>query len=134
MDICPIQVCYSKIWLFINHNKKFCDFRSQLFLKNMLKTQCLIIYDAIILVRYIFIFWLKNPMAVNDDFWSSFLNVWIVGASAIVNYVHGFLPGLKYFVRTFDTASFSVFSMGHQRPLFRFFVFSIQLTVNKCSV
>lgn len=74
----------------------------------MLKTQCLIIYDAIILVRYIFIFWLKNPMAVNDDFWSSFLNVWIVGASAIVNYVHGFLLGLKFFVRTFDTASFNL--------------------------
>jgi len=59
----------------------------------MLKTQAILFYDGIVVVRYIFIFWLKNPMAVNDDFWSRFLNAWILGLSAIVNFVYGFLPG-----------------------------------------
>jgi hypothetical protein len=46
----------------------FCFF--QLWFKNALKWCCLIILDAIILAKYIFIFWLKNPGAVQDDFWS----------------------------------------------------------------
>jgi hypothetical protein len=45
------------------------------------------------LARYCFIFWLKNPLAVDDDFWSLFVSIWIVMASAIINFAHWFLPG-----------------------------------------
>ena len=42
--------------------------------------------DASIITRYIFIFWLKNPVAFNDDFWYQFTWLWIQGA-AILNTV-----------------------------------------------
>ena len=33
--------------------------------------------DAIIIARYVFIFWLKNPAAFNDGFWFWFIFLWI---------------------------------------------------------
>ena len=72
----PWQVCYI-----------------QMLIKNILKTQYLLFYDSIALTRYFFIFWLRNPMAVDDDFWSLFINCWIIIASTIINFVFGFLPG-----------------------------------------
>jgi len=39
--------------------------------------------DAIILTRYFFIIWLKNPSAFQDEFWAKFLSIWIYGASFI---------------------------------------------------
>lgn len=36
----------------------------------------MILSNAIVVVRYIFIFHLKNPTAVQDDFWNIFINVW----------------------------------------------------------
>ncbi len=61
--------------------------------KDTLKTQSLLFYVSIALARYFFIFWLKNPLAVEEDFWSLFVSMWIVLASAINNFVYGFLPG-----------------------------------------
>jgi len=72
----PWQVCYIQIYI-----------------KNILKTQCLLFYDSMALTRYIFIFWLKNPIAVDDGFWSLFVSCWIILSSMIINFVHGFLPG-----------------------------------------
>ena len=40
--------------------------------------------NFIISIRYIFIFKLKNPAAFHDDFWSLFLNIWIVSFALIV--------------------------------------------------
>ncbi len=48
--------------------------------KNSLKAQFI---DSSILVQYVFVFWLKNPGGVNDDFWSCFINLWIIGFSYI---------------------------------------------------
>jgi hypothetical protein len=39
--------------------------------------------NAITLCRYIFIFWLKNPTAVHEDFWNCFANYWITIACTI---------------------------------------------------
>jgi len=36
----------------------------------------LLIGNAIILVKYIFIFHLKNPTAIQDDFWNIFIIIW----------------------------------------------------------
>ena len=48
-------------------------------LKLIIPIQVLLIMNGIIITRYFFIFWLKNPVAFNDDFWSFFLTIWIVG-------------------------------------------------------
>ena len=71
----------------------FCFVQS--FLKNSIKWQILLLLDASVLARYIFIFWLKNPSAVHDDFWSVFINLWIAGLSVISNFVLFSRPGGK---------------------------------------
>jgi hypothetical protein len=55
----------------------------QLHLRNAIPLQLLLFMNGIAVTRYIFIFRLKNPAAFNDDFWSFFLNMWIVGFSLI---------------------------------------------------
>jgi hypothetical protein len=50
---------------------------------------------AIMIVKYLSVFHLKNPGAIKDDFWSFFLNLWISSATLLVNGVNWFLPG-KY--------------------------------------
>ena len=59
----------------------------QMVIKKASKWQLLLLLDASILTRYIFIFWLKNPNAVHDGFWSIFVNIWIFGFSLITNAV-----------------------------------------------
>ena len=53
----------------------------QMHLKLIVPIQILLILDGIIISRYFFIFWLKNPVAFNDNFWCFFLNIWIIGFS-----------------------------------------------------
>ncbi len=55
--------------------------------------QSIILFLAIILTRYIYIIWLKNPGAVQDDFWSSFIVKWISGSCFILNFVIYYTPG-----------------------------------------
>ena len=38
----------------------------------------LIYIDTVLIVKYIFIFWMKNPENFQDDFWSFFVNIWVV--------------------------------------------------------
>jgi hypothetical protein len=35
------------------------------------------------LIRYVYIFWLKNLASFNDDFWYLLINVWVVAFSFI---------------------------------------------------
>jgi hypothetical protein len=49
-----------------------------LVLRNAFMIQAILFFDAIILVRYIFIFWLTNPQSFCDDFWYRFINIWVV--------------------------------------------------------
>ena len=44
--------------------------------KVVLKSVTLLHLDAIIITKYVLIFWLKNPGAVNDEFWCIFINIW----------------------------------------------------------
>jgi hypothetical protein len=69
----------------------------QVLIKVMMKTMLLLYMDAIILVRYILIFWLKNPASVNNEFWSRFLNLWIPGFCFLLDSVRYFLPGKQSF-------------------------------------
>ncbi len=43
--------------------------------------QLLLYLDAIAITRFLFIFWLKNPVAFQDGFWSAFFSRWIRLAS-----------------------------------------------------
>jgi len=56
---------------------------TQVLLRNSIPLQVLLFMNGIAVTRYIFIFWLKNPTAFKDDFWSFFLNMWVVGYSLI---------------------------------------------------
>jgi hypothetical protein len=40
------------------------------------------IYAAMVM-RYAYIFWLKNPTAFEDDFWSTFIVIWIHAVSIL---------------------------------------------------
>ena len=51
--------------------------------------------NAIVVTKYVSIFWLKNPFGFQDEFWSLFVNVWIVSVSFLAQFVLDFLPGSR---------------------------------------
>jgi hypothetical protein len=78
---------------------EFCTFHT--FARNVVILQVLLLQNVIIAVRYIFIFHIKNPTAMQDDYWRIFLNIWTIGFSVISQFVFAWLPGkspLHYFV------------------------------------
>ncbi len=44
--------------------------------KNALMFKIIITSDFVLIVQYIFVLHSKNPTAVQDDFWTLFLNLW----------------------------------------------------------
>ena len=62
-------------------------------LKKMFVAQGLMLINAMTIVRYVFILWLKNPAAFKDDFWFMYINVWIVSFSFISQLVRAMAPG-----------------------------------------
>ena len=46
-----------------------------IFLSPTVLVQCILFYDAIIIVRFLLIFCLKNPQNFYDDFWCCFINI-----------------------------------------------------------
>ena len=65
----------------------------ELVFKNAIVTQMMLFLDGMILIRYIFIFWMKNPAGFRDDFWEAFVSLWIVGFAMISQFVFVFMPG-----------------------------------------
>jgi formate/nitrite transporter FocA (FNT family) len=54
-------------------------------------------------MKYIYIFWLKNPAAFNDDFWSKFIIIWTHIAAIVSSGVYHFLTNnqpLEFYVCT----------------------------------
>jgi hypothetical protein len=78
-----VQLTEAVRFLYGPFSKSFC------FLKTIVcsayVTETLLYFDAIAMTRYLFIFWLKNPAAFQDDFWNVFVKLWINGASLIFN-------------------------------------------------
>jgi hypothetical protein len=62
-------------------------------LKNMIYVQIALLYDCIIICRFIFIFGLRNPATFYDELWSFFLNIWIFILCLVTQFVFLFLPG-----------------------------------------
>ena len=46
--------------------------------KQVLVVHMFLLLDAIIVARYAFIFWLKDPLSFDDKFWSLFVNICIL--------------------------------------------------------
>lgn len=51
----------------------------ELFLRSSLTMQGILYLDSIFIIRYLFVFHMKNPTATQDDFWIRFLNIWTSG-------------------------------------------------------
>ena len=81
-------------YLFGPFPKWLCFFFS--FLRLVIKTNYLMFLNAIIISKYVFIFWMKNPGSLKDDFWSFFIFLWIVGFSCIFNFVRTIQPQLHF--------------------------------------
>lgn len=57
-------------------SENFCHFH--LFIKNTLSIHMNLLVSTAVVVRHMFIFKLKNPYKFCDDFWTRFINLWIV--------------------------------------------------------
>ena len=64
-----------------------------LFLKSVVLMQMLLFCDAAMVIKYVSIFWLKNPAGFQDAYWSRFLNTWILVGSFIMQLSLELLPG-----------------------------------------
>jgi hypothetical protein len=62
-------------------------------IRNMFITQGMLFLDAIIIVRYVFLFHVKNPTALQDDFWRLYLNLWTLGVSICTQVIYIIMPG-----------------------------------------
>ena len=67
--------------------------RFSYFIKLAMNTQAMLFLDIIMISRYIFIFWLKNPAGFDHEFWSCLINVWIILFSWIVQFVSYIMLG-----------------------------------------
>ena len=59
--------------------------------------------NAIIITRYMLIFWLQNPAAFQDKFWILFINVWAKVISFLLPIIRTYVPGnqlLEYYICT----------------------------------
>jgi hypothetical protein len=80
-----------------------------LLLKNALVMQATLLFDAAIIVRYLFIFWLKDPFHFQDDFWYLYVNLWILSFSLATQFIYLFLPGCQ-------PLNYSICTGQHQPP------------------
>ena len=49
--------------------------------KNVPILHATVVINFVLIVRYVFTFHSKNPTAVQDDFWTLFLNLWTAGSN-----------------------------------------------------
>ena len=73
------------------------------YLKAGITMQGILILDSILISRYIFIFFLKNPAGVYDHFWSTFLIIWIALFTWISQFVVMIAP-TRHFVEVYVCA------------------------------
>ena len=66
--------------------------------RNALIMIALLLQNAILIIRYIFIFYLKNPTALQDDFWKLFINIWITVFTLLTQFVVSYQPGKHYLI------------------------------------
>jgi len=72
-------------------------------LRNGICLHGLLLLDSIILVKFIFLFYLTNPTALDDKFWIMFINLWIGFLSFGTQILYMLLPGknpINYYMCT----------------------------------
>ena len=62
-------------------------------LQTALLMQGLLLFDAIVLVRYSYVFLFSNPTCMQDEFWIAFINIWTVSVSIIAQVTFVLTPG-----------------------------------------
>ena len=62
-------------------------------LRKAIILQVFFFLDAILITRYVLIFWLQNPAAFQDEFWTLFINVWVKVISFLLPIVRAYVPG-----------------------------------------
>lgn len=70
---------------------KFCLVKTTLTLSLVL--QMLFFVTSILLTKYVFIFHLKNPTGIADQFWIIFLTIWIRSFAYLSQIAASFVPG-----------------------------------------
>ena len=63
------------------------------FIRSVIVFQVIQTIAATILIKYIYIFIVKNPSDVHDEYWCLFMNIWTLFVSLITQFVYQFLPG-----------------------------------------
>ncbi len=48
---------------------------------------------ALTITKYFFVFILKNPLGIEDDFWGAFISNWIFSTGFIIQTIVSILPG-----------------------------------------
>jgi len=71
-----VQILQIIFYLYLPFPELFCMF--YILYMNAIQIQLILFSNAIIIFRYMSIFWLRNPMNLKDDFWCSFVNTWVV--------------------------------------------------------
>ena len=72
-------------------------------LRNGLTMHGLLLFDAIIIARFVFVYVIKNPTALQDDFWNLFTNAFITAFWIIAQTIYILAPGknpVNYYVCT----------------------------------
>jgi hypothetical protein len=65
----------------------------QLCIREVVGFQLIQLYTYIFTIKYIYIFVLKNPSGVHEEFWCVFINIWSLLMNCITEFVHQFMPG-----------------------------------------
>jgi len=61
-------------------------------------TFAMILYaDVLIILKYIFIFWLQNPTAFQNEFWAIFIGIWVMIFVIVVQFTGFFIIKFKVF-------------------------------------
>jgi hypothetical protein len=77
------------IFLFAPMSKLSCS--AFAFVRLTIASNILTLLNFIVFSKYIFIFWMKNPGSVHDDFWTVFISIWTFGFSSIFSLTKIFL-------------------------------------------
>ena len=64
-----------------------------LLFKNILNAQTFLFGLGVSISRYVYIFYLKNPEHFQDQFWQTFVNIWVVSCGILSQGVFVLLPG-----------------------------------------
>lgn len=76
-----------------------CHFQE--FIRGVVTFQLIQLFTFIFTVKYFYIFVLRNPWGVYEEFWCFFLNVWSLFISCISEFIYQFLPGrrqIKFYI------------------------------------